>query len=127
MANEITMTGRLRVANGSLCNHDSGTRAISITQNTAAPARTGGTQTIGTAAAGEALDIGDLTTNGCAFFRNCNATQFVEIGIQHGGTFYPLVRLNAGESFPCRLAQGITPYARANTADVILEADIYDD
>ena len=42
------------------------------------------------------------------------------------GSFRPLVRLNAGEAWPFRLAQDCVPYARANTASVVLEKYIVD-
>lgn len=129
MANEITVQSGLRCANGNLCNMRVDTRAVKITQNTAVPKRIGGSPSIGTAAAGEALPITDITTNGCGQVRNCEASggNFVEIGIQTGGTFYPLLRVNAGESYPLRFAQGIAPFARADTAAVVLEYDILDD
>ena len=126
MANEITVTLALKVANGDLQSMSVPSRSYGITQNTAAPARVGGTQTIGFAAH-EALDLTDLTTNGVAHFRNRDAANFVQIGVDVGATFYPLVRLNFGEEWVFRLSQGVTPYAKADTAAVILERDILDD
>jgi len=130
MANEISVQVGLTVQNpsttGALASLNVPSRAVSITQNTAAPASTGGTQTIGFAAH-EALVVTDITTLGVAFFRNRDAANFVEIGVDVGATFYPLVRLNAGESYVLRLSQGITVYAQADTAAVILERIILDD
>lgn len=78
-------------------------------------------QDIGTAAAGEALVIpSDIGTNGFGFVENMDDTNYVEIGIQQGGTFYPLLHVKKNESFPLRWAQGVTPYARANTGVVKL-------
>lgn len=125
MANEIRVTTSLTYANGDLGSLTVAARTQSITQNTAAPARVGGTQTIGTTE--EALDLTDLTTNGVARFRNRDDANFVEIGVKPAATFYPMVRLNAGEEYIFRLSQGITPYAQADTAACILDRDILDD
>lgn len=126
MANEIKITTAMQFANGNLDSLTIPTRTQKITQNTAAPARAGGSQTIGFAAH-EALVVTDITTLGVAHFRNRDATNFVQIGVDVAGTFYPLVRLNAGEEWIFRLSQGITPYAKADTAAVILTRDILDD
>ena len=125
-AGAIVVTYGLKLANGDLDSMLIPTRQVSITQNTAAPARVGGTQTIGFAAH-EALALTDLTTNGVAHFWNRDATNFVQIGVDVAATFYPLIRLNAGEGCIIRLSQGVTPYAKADTAAVILQRDILDD
>ena len=98
---------------------------VSITN--AAPNVAGATQLIPTDAGGTALTLGNVATNGWAWFGNLSTTtNWVEIGIQESGTFYPLLRINAGEYVPVRLAQGITPYARANSSAVVLEKYIFD-
>lgn len=125
MANEITVSQALTVSNGNLMSLTIPARTYQITQATAVPARVGGTQTIGFAAH-EELALTDLTTLGVAYFRNRNATNFVEIGVDVSGTFYPLVRLNANEGWMFRLSQGITPYAKADTGAVVLEREILD-
>jgi len=125
MANEITITTALRYENGDLGGLTVPSRTQKIDQNTAAPSRVGGCQTIGTTE--EAIALTDLTTNGVARFRNRDATNFVEIGVKPAATFYPLVRLNADEECIFRLSQGITPYAKADTAACILDRDILDD
>lgn len=126
MAKEITITQALTLANGELDSLTIPARTFWVTQNTAVPVRVGGNQTIGFAAH-EALALTDITTNGWAYFRNRDAAHFVQIGVDVTGTFYPLVRLNAGESCMFRLSQGITPYAKADTAAVVLSRDILDD
>ena len=125
-ANAIKITTSMTYANGNLASLTIPSRSQSLTQNTAAPARAGGSQTIGFAAH-EALVVTDITTLGVASFRNRDATNFVEIGVDVAATFYPLVRLNANESWIFRLSQGITLYAQADTAAVILDRDILDD
>jgi len=126
MADELTITQALTLANGNLDTLTIPARTFKVTQNTAVPSRVGGNQTIGFAAH-EALTLTDLTANGWAHFRNRAPTNFVQIGVDVDGTFYPLVRLNAGESCMFRLAQGVTPYAKADTGAVVLTRDILDD
>lgn len=124
MANEITASFTLNVVKGSLT--FSRSKSSTINMSASAPNVAGGTQAIATSAAGEALVLGDVATNGLAYFVNLDATNYVELGIQNGGTFYPFARLGAGEGGLIRLAQGIAPYARANTASVVLEYHIFD-
>ncbi|MFH1603759.1 MAG: hypothetical protein ABIH03_07615 [Pseudomonadota bacterium] len=70
-------------------------------------------------AAHEALVLGEVATPGWASFKNCDDTNYVQIGIDDGGTFEPFVKLLAGEETgPMRLAGA--PYAQANTGAVIL-------
>ena len=126
MAEEIRFLSGLEFENGDLDSLSINNRVQLITQNTAVPTRVGGNQTIGFAAH-EALAITDLTTLGVARFRNRDATNFVQIGVDVAATFYPLVRLNADKEWTFRLSQGITPYAKADTAAVVLQREILDD
>lgn len=125
MANEITTILTLKVAKGYL----DITRSVNqqLTLTAADPAPAGMAQTIGTDAAGEEITVGDVGTLGWAWFKNLDDTNFIELGIQDGGTFFPFARLNKGEAIAMRLAQGITPFARADTAAVVLEKVIFDD
>lgn len=75
-------------------------------------------QTIGFATH-EALALGDVTTFGFASFKNLDGTNFVEIGIDDGGTFHPFIKLLAGESATVFLTEA--PYAKADTAAVDLD------
>jgi len=122
----ITFTCALTLANGDLDGLTIPARTFKIDQATAVPTHVGGTQTIGFAAH-EALDITGLTTLGVAYFRNRDASNFAEIGVDVAATFYPLVRLNPGEGWAFRLSQGITPYAQADTGAVVLQREILDD
>lgn len=126
MAGEIIVTAGLRLANGDLDSTNIGPDTFSITQNTAAPVRVAGSQSIGFAAH-EALTVTDLTTLGVGYLRNRDDTNFVEVGLDVGGTFYPLLRINANEAYPVRFSQSATVYAKADTAAVILERVILDD
>lgn len=126
-ANEIQSVINLKVTKGSL----DVTRSVSqqLTLSAAKPNAAGFTQSIPTNTAGTAITLGDVAINGVAWFRNLDTTNYVEIGIQESGVFYPLVRLNYGEAWSFRLAQGVAPYARANATNnvnVVLEKLIFD-
>jgi hypothetical protein len=101
--------------------YSSGSKAAS--QSAAALVRN--VQSIGTGVGGVALDLGSVAAPGWAVFINTDATNYVEIGSFVGGTFYPLMKLLAGEAQMVRLAVA-APYARANGASVSLFYIIYD-
>ncbi len=67
----------------------------------------------------------DVSTLGVALFRNLDATNYVEVGIDVAAAFYPFVKLLPGEAWPMRMGT-LAPYAKANTAAVRLQYDIYD-
>lgn len=117
MANEITLTTRLQLDNGNLkLDRNPGRRQY--TQTTAR--QSSGVQTIGTGAH-EALGVGaDIGTAGYAFFQNLDATNFVQIGIDDGGTFEPFAKLTAGQIAIVPLNTKAV-YAQADTAAVELE------
>lgn len=98
-----------------------------ITINAAAPNVSKFTQSIPTTAAGTALDLGSVAANGVCWLQNCDAANYVEVGVQVSGAFYPLIKLKAGEAWPIRVSTGVTPYARANTSAVVLKQPIMDD
>ena len=121
MADEITVNLSLSAKKGYL-NFKESTGNFLVTMNGTTGA--GGIQTIGTT--GELLGVTDVGTAGYAFFRNTDTTNFVEIGIQVAGTFYPFVKLKAGESCVLRLGTN-TPYARSNTLTTNLQYFILSD
>lgn len=124
MANEISVNATLAVRKGNL----SETRSTSgsFTLNAANPAKAAGIASIGFATH-EAIAIGDVATAGWARFKNVDATNYVEIGLVVSATFYPFLKLKAGEpAGPLRLGTN-TIYAKANTAAVLLDYEIYDD
>ena len=122
MANEISTSFSFSCTKGSLTLSRSFSKQI--TMSASAPNVAGGTQLVGTTH--EAIVLGDVATNGCAYFVNLDATNYLEIGVLVSGTFYPVVRLNAGEGALARIAQGVTPYAKANTAAVVMEYHLLD-
>ena len=118
MANEITASFAFRAAKGNL--DVSKTASGQFTLSASAPVASGGCQSIGTAAH-EALGLGDVSDAGWAYFKNIDATNYVEIGVDVSSSFYPLVRLAAGEFALFPLSNSAAPYAKANTAAVVLE------
>ena len=68
----------------------------------------------------------DIGTKGWAFFRNLDATNFVEIGLDIAATFYPLIKLKAGEAAAFRLSN-VDIYAQADTGAVDLLSHILED
>lgn len=81
-------------------------------------------QTIGTSPH-EALVKGDIASIGLAVFQNLDSTNYVEIGVDVSGTFYPFLKLLAG--YQCMCWMGVNSiYAQANTGDVKLFYILYD-
>jgi hypothetical protein len=77
---------------------------------------------------GVAINLGAVATNGVGWIQNCDATNYVEVGVRDGGgTFIALLMIKAGEAWPCRITAGVPPYVRANTASVVVKNVIMDD
>lgn len=119
MANEITMTASLQV---SATNFAESFQPGKISIDLADTSGSGGTQTIGTSV--EQILKGDTSDGGVFFFRNTDETNYVEIGRTSdgtdSGTYYPSIKLLAGEYAVGRLSSA-TIFARANTAAVDLQ------
>ena len=121
MADEITMQFQVQLVNGTLRDSYSGTN-LGADQSSAALVRN--VQTI-LHTGHSALELGGVSTPGWAVFINLSDTDYVEIGIDVGATFYPFLKLDAEEEMLCHL--GISaPYAQADTASVDLYYIIYD-
>lgn len=116
MASEISITQRLTATKGSI----SRTRTRTFNADWATADYTGQVQNIATSAAGTALSLSGIAAGGWAYFTNLDATNYVEIGVQVAGTFYPVATILKGESAQFRIS-ALTLYARANTAAVDLE------
>ena len=114
MANEINFNGSISIRKG---NYVDTFNPGSITMDLADPRGDGGVQEIGTGASGEAFGVTDVTSGGVFFFRNLDDTNYVEIGIQVSSTFYPFLKLLAGEYAIGRLGTA-APYGKANSAVV---------
>lgn len=119
MADEITMTGSLQIR---ATNMVEAFQPPGLSIDLASNAGSGGSQSIGTAV--EAIAKGDTTNGGVFFFRNTDETNFVEIGPTSdgsaSGTFFPTIKLLAGEYAMGRLASADI-FARSNTAATILQ------
>lgn len=123
MSNEITVNGQMRALNGSL-DVTKNWGALRVDQ--AAAGYVGNVQEIGFATH-EALAMGDVSTAGYAQFRNLDATNYVEVGVDVAATFYPFLKLKPGEgSGPVRLGTS-APYAQADTGAVKLDYLILED
>lgn len=123
MADEITVNVKLSVTKGTLVQRfEPGALSFDMTGSVAS----GGVASIPTTAAGTALNMGSVTTAGWTYLRNTDANNYVEVGVQVAGTFYPSVKLKAGEAGVVRLGTN-APYARANTAAVNLQYFIFQD
>lgn len=111
MANEITVTARLKVSNGSLdFQYPSSSNQFRFDQ-AAVGGATPGYLTIGTTEESEAFS--ELSTEGWCFMQNLDGTNYVEWGFStgvYGG------RLEAGEVALFRLNPSTTLYLKADTA-----------
>jgi hypothetical protein len=61
-----------------------------------------------------------------AVFENLDANNYIEIGIQVTGTFYPFLKLLAGKQAGPMWLGTAAPYARANTGNVKLFYIMYE-
>lgn len=110
MANEISVSARLKCVNGNL-KFEYNTGNLNFTQ-AAAGGPTPGYLTIGTTE--ESVTFPELSTKGWLIMRNLDGTNYVQWGFSttvYGG------RMEAGEpAGPFRLEPGTTIYLKANTA-----------
>jgi hypothetical protein len=131
-ANEVSVNWTFKAEKGNVSINRAQTKQWSITN--AAPNVSAYTVLVATNAAGTAIAQGSVTTNGWGWIINTstNAGAFVDYGAQVSGTFYPVLRVYAGEGFPVRLSPGTTNYARAGTtstntpAAIVIECPIID-
>jgi len=120
---DINLTGNLILTKGNLKRTLTTTRGFDFVAT--APTRAAGVASIGFAAH-EAIVMGDVSTAGWARFENLDSTNYVQIGIDVGAVFYPFVKLKATEFCFLRLGTN-APYAKANTAAVQLDYEIFQD
>lgn len=123
MANEFTISTSMRYSSG----NDAETRKDQYNvDQTSVPLGGGpGVQSIGTTH--EALNTTGLTNLGIAYFKNLDDTNFVDIGVDVSAAFYPLIRLLPGESTVFRFSATSTPYLKADTAAVRVQASVHED
>ena len=121
MAGTITMQTGITHVNGGL--------AINVPQKSKAIVQTtqgAFTDTQSIATSDTAITIGSIATLGIVVIENLDATNFVDIGSYVAATFYPLVRVLAGERYPFRVKPGLTLYAKADTSAVKIQKTIYE-
>jgi hypothetical protein len=119
MANEITLTTGIQILKANLVG---GVDQRTYQVDMAGTRFIRNVQAVGTTY--EAIVTGDLASAGVATFRNLDATNYIEIGLEVSAAFQPMLRLNSGESFgPVRLST-LNIFARANTAAVNLDSFI---
>jgi PKD repeat protein len=124
LANAITAALSLSVSNGNLSR--SKTITGQFAQSAASPSVAAGAPSISASGTGTQISYGSLATQGWGWFHNLDTANYVELGVVVSGTFYPLTRLLAGEMQLFRVSPSATLYAKANTAAVLLEYEIYD-
>lgn len=120
---DINVTGHLILTKGNLKRSFTTTKSFDFVAT--APAMAGGVATIGFAAH-EAIVMQDVAAAGWARFENLDSTNFVQIGIDVSAAFHPFVKLKAGEFCILRLGTN-APYAKADTAAVQLDYEIFQD
>lgn len=84
------------------------------------------TGSMGSGAAGYALELGGVVAPGLAIFVNLDANNYVEVGVQVSGTFYPFLKLDALQHSGPMFLGTADIYALANTDTVKLFYIIYD-
>lgn len=121
MADEISLNIQLTAENGDL-KEQFYPGSISITQSALglhAPVISIGTTQ-------ESIATGDISTLGVVVGRNLDATNYITIGPTTGGTYHPMQRVKAGETFAYRLEPGTVLAAKANTAPCKLQLKIFE-
>lgn len=115
MANEITLTARLRFQDGDL---DDEVRVDGLQVSVSGSIMFHNVQSVATTQ--EALSLGDAGTGGYVMLVNRDATNFVEVRQATGAS--DLIRLKAGEVALFRLSPDATaPFVIADTASCNLE------
>lgn len=124
-ANEITANLTLKVEKGVLSVTKTSSKQFNI--NHSNPNVAGVTLNVLTTATGTLIPLGNVASNGVAWFGNLG-TNNIEIGVRDSATnFLPIITLKSNESWCCRINLGCVPYARATNATTVLEYEIFDD
>ena len=121
MADEIRITGNFNLSNG----NDNYQQSYNFNADQATAGGGGpGVQLVGTTH--ETLSADGVTNQGMAILKNLDSTNFVEVGLEVSATFYPVLKLLPGEVAQVRLSPSSALYAKADTADVRLQAYIFE-
>lgn len=116
MANEVTFNGSIVIRSGFFFEQ---INPGSIQIDLASDVGDGGVQEI-SHTAHEALPTANAGDGGLFFFRNLDATNYVEVGLDDTGSFVPFLKLLPGEYSIGRLSSSAI-YAKADTAAVDLQ------
>lgn len=119
---DITISSNFSVSKGSLKRTYSRNDTADFVASS--PSVASGAPSIGTTH--EALVLQDVSSLGWARFENLDATNYIEVGVVVSSTFYPFLKLLAGEYAFVRLGSAIVPYAKANTAACKLDYEIFE-
>lgn len=114
MANEISFTSELSVANGAL----NASQSVSSQATQATPGVLQIVQNIGTSV--EAISFTGLTAARWVLFENLGPTNYVDIGPDSGGSLIGMIRLKVNECCVLPLKPSTTIKAQANTAAIDL-------
>lgn len=118
MADEITITAGMSVTNGSLTKK---VGTIIDRYDMAGSRAFGNVQDVGTTY--ELVATGaDVGTEGWSFYRNLDATNFLELGLEVSSAFYAFAKLMPGEMALLPISSNAI-YAKADTAACKLQVD----
>lgn len=123
MANEISYQVKIQASKSNLkVERDPGR----LTADLSGDAYSANVQSIATSSTAVTI-ASAVSTAGFAFFRNLDATNYVEIGVEDGSmTFIAFAKLKPGQAGLIPLAT-TSIYAKADTAAVLLESIIIED
>jgi hypothetical protein len=109
MANEIKLASSLQIKNGVFqYNHAT---SLAITQVNIGGGNPGLVQFSTTQ---EQITFGELSTPGLVLVQNMDSTNNIQLGNYVSSVFYPIVRLNPGESYVFRLHESVVLYGKAS-------------
>lgn len=124
MANELTVTATLTYTPSAANQVKISPPAFSKTITMTGDDHAQGTQQIGISTA-EALAKNDIGTTGWLLVKNCDANNYIELGISGFTTGTGSVKLKAGEFALYRTSSA--PFALANTASVTVQYWLFED
>lgn len=123
MADEITATVGLTLSKAGL-KHNIATETFRRTMT--GSYKEGGVQSIGFAAHELLVISADLGSAGLGYFKNLDGTNYVELGVDVAGTFYPFAKILANDPPNLISLASDVIYAKANTAAVRLLFEIFE-
>jgi hypothetical protein len=126
MAINYQVTARLLVQGVSSYNRVFNKSGTLTTENGPTP----GVVTAINTGTGTAISLAQMVTPSWGYFQNLDSTNWVEIGILVSATFYPLIRLAAGDGCVIPLSpnvnSGATLKVKSNAASVKVLCDLFD-